>query len=409
MSQPGYWASAWPGEDGGRLRRQAPATGAGLAVGAADQLAATDRDVFGTTMLVQRDAGELFAQGASMGDGTAWVERIDPVSLSTLSRSPDLPAGPWWPGGVAVHQNGSLYVTQGRWCHRLDTDCSVVAARELPRNRPYNSLLILPDGHLVMKDFIVDGAEGSELVVLEPEGLEIVARLVLPEGSIARLSALDHRIVVVGDHSLFVVAWDGRRLTLDDRRAPYRAIDGQTFGWDAVLDLGAAWFLDNGAGSELFGGCFRGKTASSAPLHLVRVDLDSRTTELFEICGEPGGIVANPPVVDGDRRIVVGYDSGHGVMRAWRVTDEGLDDLWRRQQNHAGHMIRWADTGELLTFDFDVDRGFEQVVIVDIETGEERARVATASPVQSVLFPCPGWQRDAYVVTFTTITRVSVA
>ncbi len=308
-----------------------------------------------------------------------------------------------------MHANGSLYSTQGRWCHRLAPDCSVLAARELPRDRPYNSLLVLPDGHLVMKDFILDGAEGSELAVLEPEGLEIVDRLVLPEGSIARLSALDDRVIVVGDHSLFVVAWDGTRLSVDGPPATYRTIEGQTFGWDAVVDLGAAWFLDNGAGTDTqFGGCFRGKTASESPLHLVRVDLADRTTTLSEVVGEPGGIVANPPVVDGERRIAVGYDSGHGGMTAWRVAVDGSTDvLWRRQQNQAGHMIRWADTGELLSYDYDTERALERVVVLDIESGTELGRVDTESPVQSVLFPCPGWDRDAYVVTFTTLTRIA--
>jgi hypothetical protein len=35
-------------------------------------------------------------------------------------------------------------------------------------------------------------------------------------------------------------------------------------------------------------------------------------------------------------------------------------------------------------------------------------RVATGSRVQSVLFPAPGWARDAYYCSFTTLARVSV-
>ena len=56
-------------------------------------------------------------------------------------------------------------------------------------------------------------------------------------------------------------------------------MEGQTFGWDIVLAGGSGWFLDNGEGSEEFGGSFRGKGRSGAPLHLVRVRLpDERTT-----------------------------------------------------------------------------------------------------------------------------------
>ena len=89
------------------------------------------------------------------------MERIDPDSLAPLERSPDLSAGPFWPGGLAAHANGSLYVIYGRWCHRLAPDCTPVVSRQLPQERPYNSFVVLPDGVLVMKDLIKDGSTRS--------------------------------------------------------------------------------------------------------------------------------------------------------------------------------------------------------------------------------------------------------
>ena len=71
-------------------------------------------------------------------------------------------------------------------------------------------------------------------------------------------------------------------------------------------------------------------------------------------------------------------------------------------------MIRFAHTGELVTADYDVERMAEQVVILDIETGIERGRADTGSPLQSVVFPCPGFDRDVYLCSFTTLSRVRV-
>ncbi len=65
-------------------------------------------------------------------------------------------------------------------------------------------------------------------------------------------------------------------------------------------------------------------------------------------------------------------------------------------------------SGELLTGDYDGERGADQAVILDIETGGEIARADTGSPIQSVLFPAVGFGRDVYLCTFTTVTRLSV-
>ncbi len=369
------------------------------------------------TMVVLRDPGEAYLLCHTGGDeAISWVERFDPVSLDVIERSPDLAGGPTWPGGMAVHANGSLYVVFGRHAHCLGPDTVPIVSRELPRDRPYNSFVVLDDGCIVTKDFggtLPGGteppSEPAELLVLEPERLDVVARLVLPERSVARLSADGNEIYVVGDTMLFRVAWDGTRLVLDDGFQPqYRTIDGQGYGWDAVLDAGAAWFLDNGNGSERYAGTFRGQGISTAPLHLVRADLATGAVQLTEICGLPLGVVANPPAIDPDREIAVGYDSGNGVLAAFSFGGDTLSPLWSREQNHACHPLRFPDTGELVTGDHDAEAMTDHVVVLDIETGAEKARVATGSPVQSVVFPCPGFDRDFYWCSFTTLTRISV-
>lgn len=425
----GYWPSPWPCEDGGPTRRQvlAPATGGGLGGSLRHR---TSRDALGATMIVLRDPGEVFLQGNTFAgpDTTAWVERIDPISLRATQRSPDLAGGPFWAGGMAAHRNGSLYVTYGRSCHRLDaTTLEPVVSAELPRPRPYNSLLILPDGNLVMKDLcgggaghaITNGDTGSQLVVLEPDGLSVIADLELTEGSIARLSAASDSstgvptVFVVGDQSLHAIRWDpaGRQLVASGAPRRYLRRKGQTFGWDPVIADGSAWFLDDGEGTTGFGPSFFGKGVSTAPLHLVRIDLadpDAPPT-YTEVCGRPGGLVANPPVVDTTRKIVVGYDSGNGVVKGWHYPadpQEPLVPLWQLDQHHAGHMLLDEVTGRLLTYDYDHERGQDQVRILDLASGQTLERLDGGGPVQTVLFPAPGWHEDVYTVSFTTITRI---
>jgi hypothetical protein len=370
-------------------------------------------------MVVLREPGEAYLLCHTGGDGSiAWVERFDPETLEVLERSPDLPGGPTWPGGLAAHADGSLHVVFGRHAHRLAADCSLLASVELPRNRPYNSFVTLPSGHLVTKDFggalpaavtDHDPVAPCELLVLDPVTLATVASLELPEPSVARLSAWGDDVYVVGDTTLHRVRWDGSRLERDagfDGR--YRTLPGQTFGWDAVITDDAAWFLDDGQGTEAYAGSLRGCGTSEAPLHLVRVDLASGAVALTEVSGLPGGIVANPPVVDPSRRIVVAYDSGNGVVVGLRYDEAGATTpIWRTELDHGCHPILFPDTGEVVLADHDPEHG-ESVVVLDLETGVEKGRAATGSPVQSVVFGAPGFGRDLYSVSFTTLARIVV-
>jgi hypothetical protein len=413
-----YWKSSWSGEDGGPRRLQKARNAVIPTISADSQLDVTSRDAPALTMAIVGPNDELFLQRIMPGPAAiSWVEKIDPITLEFIAQSEHLAGGPLWPGGLAAHANGSLYVVFGNHAHRLSTDLQVIVSVELPRLRPYNSFVILPSGHLATKDF--SGAlpgqpngtpmDPTELLILDPQDLRIVARLELAEPSIARLSADGNDMYVVGDYSLIRVFWRNETLIVDTTfNARYRTLEGQTFGWDAVITDEDAWFLDNGEGTQLFMGSFRGVGISSAPLHLVRVNKKTAQVTLTEICGLPDGIIANPPVVDTQRQIVVGFDSGNGVISGFDYDEDSVTPRWSRQQNHASHMLLSPEAGQIVTADHRPDLGCEQVVILDITTGDEVARVSTTSPIQSAVFPAIGPKGDIYWCSMSTITRLSV-
>jgi hypothetical protein len=406
----------WTAEDGGP-RRQQWLAGAELRIGETERLQVTSRTMMVVTMVVLASPEEVFVLCHTGGDdAVSWVEQVHPRTLETLATSEKLAGGRAWPGGIAVHPNGDFYVVFGNHAHRLNRRLEVVASRELPRLRPYNSFVLLADGNLVTKDFsgsrpgneLTEPFDATELVVLEPEELGVVASLQLPEASIARLSADDNDVYVVGTSALWRARWDGSSLTLDDFSAKYRLMEGQTFGWDTVIGDGCAWFLDNGESTHKFAGTLRGVGTATAPLHLVRVWLDSGRIQLTEICGLPGGVVANPPLVDTERKVVVGFDSGNGVLAGFRYDSETLVPLWSHEQNHGSHMLLYPASGEFVSAHYDAERGVEQVVVRDVVTGREKTRVDTGSPIQSVVFPACGSQRDFYWCSMLSLSRISV-
>lgn len=80
-----------------------------------------------------------------------------------------------------------------------------------------------------------------------------------------------------------------------------------------------------------------------------------------------------------------------------------LRPLWASPVGVASHMIRHPDTGELVVNDHG-----DAVVVLDIETGAERARANTGSPVQSVVFPAAGFGRNLWYCSFARVARVAV-
>jgi hypothetical protein len=160
-----------------------------------------------------------------------------------------------------------------------------------------------------------------------------------------------------------------------------------------------------------------------------------------EISGLPHGTESNPPGWDPDGRVAVAYDSGNGVIRGWRMEGDELEPLWRRDDiAHACHLIVYPDTREVVVGDWwdsgtlshplvrnalrrplgvagrsarvrrsSLRMGHDRLVVLDLDTGATKASVDVPSPMQGFTFPAPGFGRDVYYQSLTTICRVAVA
>ncbi|MDQ2621561.1 MAG: hypothetical protein M3Y45_00815, partial [Actinomycetota bacterium] len=117
-----YWPRPWTCEDGGSRRWGIPgAQQAGPGIAPGEELAVVAaRDAFANDMLIRREPGELYALRHDMpvgkpleGSVKGWVEKLDPLTLDVLASTPRLPAGQYWPGGIAAHANGDIHMVLG--------------------------------------------------------------------------------------------------------------------------------------------------------------------------------------------------------------------------------------------------------------------------------------------------------
>ncbi|HEY1357948.1 MAG TPA: hypothetical protein VGF21_06565 [Thermoleophilaceae bacterium] len=446
-----YWPRPWTCEDGGPRRFGCVRGQPGLGIRPGERLeVAAVYDAFATDLLVRREPGELYAlrhdipaRGPRARPVEGWVERLHPRTLAVTARTPRLPGGRWWPGGIAAHANGDLHMVFGRWAHRLSAELDVLASRQLPVERPHNSFVVLDGGELVTKDCDApEGLEPSTVSVLDPETLEpVTAPLQLPEPSIARLASDGDSVIAIGTTVVYRLRLDraGGRVLIDDEWRPrYGPAPDRSYGWDPVITDEHVFWMDNGRNGV--DRSMLGSGAAAGPVRLWWARRDDGEARSVEISGLPHGTESNPPGWDPERRIVVAYDAGNAVLRAWTVNGDELEPLWRRDGfAHAGHLIVHPDTRELVAQDWSdaaalrrpllrralrpafqllaqsaavrrasLRTGSDQLVVLDLDSGEDKARVGVPSSSQAFLFPAPGFDRDVYYQSLTTIARVVV-
>jgi hypothetical protein len=425
---PGYYPSPWSGEDGGPHRLQAVSGLPGLDIQPQERLVVkASRSLKTGNMVVLRNPGEVYLMTVDtyrhkLGMHCyAHVEKVDPETLQTVKKSIKLPGGQWWPGGFCVHRNGDIYLSFGRHMHRLNPDCELLASYLLPMDLPYNSHVVLDNGFIVTKPIASEGS--TSITVIDPETMtEACPHQVMPEPSISRLSASGNHVYVTGTRTIYRYEFNAetRQLVIDeDWSLDYVGDSSQEYGWDPVIDGENIWFIDNGKHRM-------GKTSLSmlkagvnpTPNNIIRVSQhDSSDFSITPVCGLPRGSVTNPPLYCAKRNIIVAYDSSNSFLRAWRYDRQSreMSELWTRKGfGIGGHTIYYPDTGEIVTADYQSLKTLkglregEHSVVLDIETGAERARVPMGNYWQSAVFPCPGWGRDYYWLGLDKLNRIAV-
>lgn len=430
---PGYWPSAWPVECGGN-RRQKSSPG-GLDAASRTASVTTRRNGKWNVMVVGREPDEWYLGGtmaAFTGDPPfGWVDRIDVETLEPVATSPELPCGEHvWCGAILAHANGSIMSVNGSFLHRLDPDdLSIVAERELPVDRSHNGLLALADGTLVTKDLQLEGQGGTTISRWDPDTLEpIHAPLVLPEGSMGRIAADgagDTEFVYVpGTEHIWRLRVTSDDLVVEPWRPRYRDT-GDRFGlsWDACLSDGACWVMDcgdvdsvrlihttvpNGRYDEPPGTAlsWRRPAPWSGAQRLLRIDLDTGETQAIEPFGTPGGGIIAPPVHIPEHDMAIAWDSVNGGLAGVSSADGGLDVAWHLDVRPSMQPVVYPDSGELVINDFTA-AGSDDLVVVDVASGELLDRVRTGSKISNGMFLTADGDGGVFYCSTLTVAHVA--
>mgnify|MGYP003300015654 CR=1 FL=1 len=427
---PGYFDSAWPVECGGN-RRQKAATGKLLSKNSKTEMISTVSDKW-NVMVIQREKNEFFLGGTmpyfNGPKPYGWLQKINSDSLEILNESPQLPCGDHvWCGAIAAHENGSIIKVNGSFMHVLSPECEVILEKELPINQAHNGLLILSDGTIVTKDCRLENQQNSTITRLDPNTLELLHEpFALPEGSMGRIASDlnddGEFIYIPGIERIWRIKVLPDALELDEDWQPqYRnANQSQGLAWDGCISEGSLWVMDNGdieSVRSIYGVNPNGRVAENTHLswrnpapwkgrqRLIKFDLISGEKTSIEPFDKEGGGIIAPPVNVPEYEMCIAWDSINGGLAGISTTDRKLEVSWQLDMRPTMQPVIFPESGELVINNF--ENGEDELIVVDIATGELLSRAKVNARLANGMFLTPGFNRDIFYCTTGTFSKVT--
>ena len=427
---PGYFDSAWPVECGGN-RRQKAATGKLLSKNSKTEMISTVSDKW-NVMVIQREKNEFFLGGTmpyfNGPKPYGWLQKINSDSLEVLNESPQLPCGDHvWCGAIAAHENGSIIKVNGSFMHVLSPECEVILEKELPINQAHNGLLILSDGTIVTKDCRLENQQNSTITRLDPNTLELLHEpFALPEGSMGRIASDlnddGEFIYIPGIERIWRIKVLPDALELDEDWQPqYRnANQSQGLAWDGCISEGSLWVMDNGdieSVRSIYGVNPNGRVAENTHLswrnpapwkgrqRLIKFDLISGEKTFIEPFDKEGGGIIAPPVNVPEYEMCIAWDSINGGLAGISTTDRKLAVSWQLDMRPTMQPVIFPESGELVINNF--ENGEDELIVVDIATGELLSRAKVNARLANGMFLTPGFNRDIFYCTTGTFSKVT--
>ena len=427
---PGYFDSAWPVECGGN-RRQKAATGKLLSKNSKTEMISTVSDKW-NVMVIQREKNEFFLGGTmpyfNGPKPYGWVQKINPDTLEVLNESPQLPCGDHvWCGAIAAHKNGSVIKVNGSFMHVLSPDCEVILEKELPINQAHNGLLILSDGTIVTKDCRLENQQNSTITRLDPNTLELLHEpFALPEGSMGRIASDlnddGEFIYIPGIERIWRIKVLPDALELDEDWQPQYRNGNQSQGlaWDGCISEDSLWVMDNGdieSVRSIYGVNPNGRVAENTHLswrspapwkgrqRLIKFDLISGDKIAIEPFDKEGGGIIAPPVNVPEYEMCIAWDSINGGLAGISTTDRKLAVSWQLDMRPTMQPVVFPESGELVINNF--ENGEDELIVVDIATGELLSRAKVNARLANGMFLSPGFNRDIFYCTTGAFSKVT--
>jgi hypothetical protein len=342
------------------------------------------------------DEHAAFIQGGSYGDVEnsigPFVAKVDPETLKPTWYTQlvdTVETGEWdYPGGMAIQEDGFIYVVSGYRIFKVDpTDGSITATLELPTqvymrnnyptdpptydttltenavNTSYNGINALPDGTIVVKSLyrvagctlngasaILDCPESrnvpaSNLISVDPKTMQIIDDITLPtlagaRPTITRYQGVDYVYLLENQSNAVRYSVKDGKFTLDTAWTPAAVADpGQTPG--ASLIVFNDWIVGAmncvpATGALTMFAINQGDASKKFELQpYVDDPIDPELTKLFATAAAGQQAVSWAGMsleADPENGLFYGAETLTGKIAAYKLTDAGIETVWTKNQ-----------------------------------------------------------------------------
>ena len=99
------------------------------------------------------------------------------------------------------------------------------------------------------------------------------------------------------------------------------------------------------------------------------------------------------------------WDSINGGLAGISTRNDEMSVAWRIDARPSMQPVVFPETGELVINDY--HRGDDQLIVVDMRTGDVLSRASTGSRLANGMFLTPGKDPDIYYCSTLAISRVT--
>ena len=236
------------------------------------------------------------------------------------------------------------------------------------------------------------------------------------------LSSDGEFIFVPGIEKIWKIRVSEEGLEVEDDWAPrYRELNGnQGLAWDGCISDDYIWIMDNGdidSVRSIYGvhpnGRFKEYQSlswrSPAPWkgkqRLIRISLTSGQLNFIEPFAKDGGGIIAPPVNIPELNMCVAWDSINGGIAGISYSEEELEVSWKVDLRATMQPVVFPESRELVINHY--EKGRDQIVVLDILSGEILSQVDVNSSLANGMFLTPGNNRDIFYCSTGAFSRIS--